>query len=68
MEKFKKLSRDEMKRVNGGNFDSCSAQCATQFPWRYTITCTGSSCEASDDGGCTAIDSNGNPVAKNCWW
>lgn len=68
MEKFEKLSRDEMKRIIGGDFGSCSAVCGEGTIWQNTVTCAGSSCEASDNSGCTAIDSKGNPVAKYCYW
>ncbi len=55
MEKFKKLSRAEMKNVTGGRTEpaDCSATCGDGS----SVSCSGS--------GCTAIDSN-KGVAGSC--
>lgn len=55
MGKFNKLSRTEMRKVTGGTFSSCTAKCGKDANGKdITVTCTGDSCKAVDNDGCSS--------------
>jgi len=62
MEKFKKLSRTDMRKVTGGTYSSCTAKCGTDKDNKpITVTCGGDDCTATDCVGCTS-----KSETKNC--
>ncbi len=64
MEKFKKLSRGEMKNVIGGRTSpaSCSAKCFNG----QSVSCSGANCNATDADGITdgSCSSAGTPPTQ----
>lgn len=60
MENAIKLSREDMRKIVGGQ--SCSANCGNGT----TADCSGASCIATDGVGCGASDGHGRSLAVAC--